>query len=100
MTYYSITADEQAKEAATICPICGGKNTSQVFSAPHVRIKGGDWHDFHKKNAGAMTRERDLHSLKNGADPYAEHRTPTEKAEIIEKLEDAGKRKPKRTYFS
>lgn len=98
---HGMFATEEEIRECTICPDCGGSNTRKAFSvSQHLIVKTSDWREYKRKNKEAIARDRDLHLLKNGQDPFASHRTPGETADVIDKLEQSKKAKPKRQYFT
>lgn len=100
LAYYGLSATPEEKEEKTACPECGGHNTHQVYSTPHVSVRTKDWQTYRAKNKAAMVRDYDLHLLKSGNDPFAEHRTADETAEKIDRLEKSKQTNPKRQYFT
>jgi hypothetical protein len=84
----------------TKCPLCGKNHTDKTFlgTSIDIRIRGGDWREYKKKNAAALQRDMALHQLQNN-DPYGYMRTDSDKSDLVDKLRAGSKEKPKPTYF-
>lgn len=84
----------------TQCPLCDSHNThiTLLGTDQSIRIRGGDWREFRKKNAKALQRDMALHQLQND-DPYGYMRTPDDKAELVDKLRTGGKRQTGKKHF-
>ncbi|MCK9558125.1 MAG: hypothetical protein M0R50_08820, partial [Candidatus Cloacimonetes bacterium] len=97
---HSMNAASKELKKLTKCPLCGKHNTEKTFlgTSIDIRIRGGDWREYKKKNAAALQRDMALHQLQNN-DPYGYMRTDSDKADLADKLRAGSKEKPKPTYF-
>lgn len=92
------TTEELKQE--TQCPLCEGYNTKITLleTTQSTFIRGGDWREFKKKNAGALQRDMALHQLQNN-DPYGYMRPAGEKAELVDRLRAGSKKPSKQKHF-
>lgn len=91
---------KQKLQKITKCPLCESSNThiTMLGTDQSIRIRGGDWREFRKKNAKALQRDMALHQLQND-DPYGYMRPPGEKADLADKLRASGKKHTQKTHF-
>jgi hypothetical protein len=78
------------------CLECGGRNLIKVFGIETSYIRG---YGFLDKQG--VKRDMDMHLMVKNQDPYAEHRKPGEKREVIRKLQKAKEhdKKPKNVHL-
>ncbi len=82
------------------CPFCDGHNTiiTLLDTNQSMRVRGGDWHEFRKKNAKALQRDMALHQLQNN-DPYGHMRPAGDKEELTDRLRSGGKKQTDKKHF-
>jgi hypothetical protein len=87
-------------KAVTQCPFCDSYNTTITLldTNQSMRVRGGDWNEFRKKNAKALQRDMALHQLQND-DPYGYMRPAGDKEELTDKLRNGGKRHTEQKHF-
>lgn len=78
-----------------VCPVCGSHATYKLPSISNGYVKG-----YGLRDKSGVHNDMNLHLMTGGGDPYAEHRTNADKADVENKLRKNKEfnSKPKKIY--